>query len=228
MLLLVGANPFHTTTRERVAIAKKTVLIPPMLVDLVGNALASMDGVIFGDLDACPSCGGQVIGHDMRAKRFAVILDNEKERTIRVFVKRFYCQDCGALCYADAPFYPDTRLASPIVDLSLLLSRQMPFNQVAQHLRAMGIVVDRGTIRNYASRDFGTIRATDLFGFLLPLSLLNLATFTLDRERRPIVGAEALAACGFPPAGRASLHGRAAPEERDQRNEQEEKEERES
>ncbi|MDN5340150.1 MAG: hypothetical protein PWQ30_1259 [Euryarchaeota archaeon] len=228
MLLLVGAYPSITTAQGRVAIAKKTLPIPPMLIDLVGNALASMDGVIFDDLDACPSCGGQVIGHDMRAKRFAVILDNEKERTIRVFVKRFYCQDCGALCYADAPFYPDTRLAAPVVDLCLLLAQQMPYNQVAQHLRAMGIVVDRGTIRNYASRDFGTIRATDLFGFLLPLSLLNLATFTLDRERRPIVGAEALAACGFPPAGRAPLHGRAAPEERDQRNEQEEKEERES
>ncbi|MCC7555441.1 MAG: hypothetical protein KO254_04875 [Methanoculleus marisnigri] len=221
-------TPFIQLARERVAIAKKTVPIPPMLVDLVGNALASMDGVIFADLDACPSCGGQVIGHDMRAKRFAVMLDNERERTIRVFVKRFYCQDCGALCYADAPFYPDTRLASPIVDLCLLLSRQMPFNQVAQHLRAMGIVVDRGTIRNYASRDFGTIPATDLFGFLLPLSLLNLATFTLDRERRPIVGAEALAACGFPPAGRAAFRNRRAPEERDQRYEQEEKEERES
>ncbi|WP_301677325.1 hypothetical protein [Methanoculleus methanifontis] len=199
-----------------------------MLVDLVGNALASMDGVIFADLDACPSCRGQVIGHDMRAKRFAVILDNGRERTIRVFVKRFYCQDCGALCYADAPFYPETRLASPIVDLCLLLSQQMPFNQVAQHLRAMGIVVDRGTIRNYASRNFGTIPATDLFGFLLPLSLLNLATFTLDRERRPIVGAEALAACGFPPAGRAAFHSRGSPKERDHRYEQEKKEERES
>ncbi|WP_243668856.1 hypothetical protein [Methanoculleus chikugoensis] len=204
-----------------------------MLVDLVGNALASMDGAIFDGLDACPSCGGQVIGHDMRAKRFAVMHDNGKEHTVRVFVKRFYCRDCGALCYADAPFYPpDTRLASPIVDLCLLLSQQMPFNQVAQHLRAMGgIVVDRGgTIRNYASRDFGTIPATNLFGFLLPLSLLNLATFTLDRERRPIVGgAEALAACGFPPAGRTSLRGRGGtPEERNQRNEQEEKEERES
>jgi hypothetical protein len=206
---------------------KKMLPIPPMLVDLVGNALASMDGVIFADLAACPSCRGQVIGHDMRAKRFAVILDQGKEHTIRVFVKRFYCQDCNALCYADAPFYPDTRLASPIVDLCILLSQQMPFNQVAQHLLAMGIVVDRGTIRNYASRDFGAIPATNLFGFLLPLPLLNLATFALSREGRPIVGAEVLAACGFPPANRAPPHGRATPEERDQRDEQEEKEERE-
>lgn len=198
---------------------KKTLPVPPMLVDLVGNALASMDGVKFTDLDACPSCGGPVTGHDLRAKRFAVILDNERERTIRVNVKRFYCQQCGTLCYADAPLYPDTRLASPVVDLCLLLSQQMPFNQAAQHLRTMGIVVDRGTIRNYASRDFGTIPATELFGFLLPLSLLNLATFALDRQRRPITGAEALVACCFPPAGRAALRDRRSPEERNQRYE---------
>ncbi|WP_332449547.1 hypothetical protein [Methanoculleus sp.] len=198
---------------------KKTVPVSPMLADLVGSALTAMDGVKFTDLSACPSCGGPVTGHDLRAKRFAVILEGERERTIRVYVKRFYCQQCNTLCYAEAPFYPDTRLAAPIVDLCLLLSQQMPFNQVAHYLRAMGIVVDRGTIRNYASRDFGTIPAAELFGLLLPLSLLNLATFVLGHERRPIVGAEALAACGLPTTGRAALHGRGSPEERDQRDE---------
>jgi hypothetical protein len=194
----------------------KKLPVPPMLVDLVGNALTSMDGVEFTDLAACPSCGGPVTGHDLREKRFAVLLDDGKERTIRVNVKRFYCRQCNALCYADAPFYPDTRLASPIVDLCVVLAQQMPFNRAAHYLRAMGIVVDRGTIRNYASRDFGAIPATELFGLPLPLSLLNLATFALDRERRPIVGAEALAACGFPPADRTALHNRSAPEQRDQ------------
>jgi len=198
---------------------KKTIPVSPMFADLVGNALVAMDGVTFTDLSACPSCGGQVTGHDLREKRFAVILDGEKERTIRVCVKRFYCKECNALCYAESPFYPDTRLAAPIVDLCLLLSHRMPFNLVAQYLRAMGIVVDRGTIRNYASRDFGTIPATELFGLLLPLSLLNLATFVLGHERRPIAGAEALAACGFPTTGRAALHGARSPKERDQRDE---------
>ncbi|MFA7073480.1 MAG: hypothetical protein WC138_13370 [Methanoculleus sp.] len=198
---------------------KKTLPVPPMLTDLVGNALASMDGVKFTDLDACPSCGGPVAGHDLRAKRFAVILEHGEERTIRVYVKRFYCQKCGRLCYADAPFYPDTRLGSPIVDLCLLLSEQMPFNRVAQHLKAMGIVVDRGTIRNYASRDFGAIPAAELFGLPLPLSLLNLSISAIGRERGPIVGAEALAACGFPPADRAAPQGRRSPKERDQRYE---------
>jgi hypothetical protein len=82
----------------------------------------------------------------------------------------------------------------------------------------MGIVVDRGTIRNYASRDFGAIPATELFGLPLPFSLLNLAISALGRERCPIIGAEALVACGFPPAGRAAFAGRGSPEERNQRN----------
>ncbi|MDV2482105.1 transposase family protein [Methanoculleus sp. Wushi-C6] len=200
---------------------KKKILISPMLVDLVGNALASMDGVKFTELDACPSCGGPVTGHDFREKRFAVLLDNGKEQTIRVHVKRFYCRQCGALCYADAPFYPDTRLAAPVVDFCLVLAQRMPFNRVAEYLRAMGIVVDRGTIRNYASRDFGKIPVTELFGLPLPFSLLNLAISALGRESYPIVGAEALAACGFPPAGRAALSGsgRRSPEERYQRYE---------
>jgi hypothetical protein len=43
---------------------KKKLLIPPMLADLVDNALASMDGVKFTDLEVCPSCGGPVTGHD--------------------------------------------------------------------------------------------------------------------------------------------------------------------
>ncbi len=213
----MDAYTFRTAEQESIAIAKKTLLVPPILVDLVGNALTAMDGVKFTSLDACPSCGGQVTGHDLRPKRFAVILENGKERAIRVFVKRFYCRQCGSLCYADAPFYPDTRLASPVVDLCLLLSQRMPFNRVAEHLRALGIVVDRGTVRNYASRDFGTIPATELFGLPLPLSLLNLAISTLGREGGPVMGAEALAACGLPPADRAAPRGRGFPEERDQR-----------
>lgn len=217
MFLSADAHTFRTPGQESIAITKNILPIPPMLVDLIGSALAAMDGMKFTDLAACPSCDGPVTGHDLRAKRFAVMLEDGEERTIRVSVKRFYCQNCGRLCYADAPFYPDTRLAAPIVDLCILLSEQMPFNRVAQHLRAMGIIVDRGTIRNYASRDFGTIPATELFGIPLPLSLLNLAISTLGRERCPIIGAEALTACGFPPADRTAPHSKGPLKERDQR-----------
>jgi hypothetical protein len=70
------------------------------------------------------------------------------------------------------------------------------------------------------------IPATELFGLLLPLSLLNLATFNLGLESRPITGAEALAACGLPSAGRAAPHDGGSLKERNQRYEEKEKEER--
>ncbi len=202
----------------------KKIPIPPMLTDLVGSALAAMDGVEFSRLDACPSCGGVVAGHDTRKKRFAVILEDSRQRTIHVRVKRFHCIRCGSLCYADAPFYPDTRQGSPVVDLCVLLSARMPYHRAARTLKALGIVVDRGTVRNYARRDFGRIPCLELFGVPLPLSLLNL--FTFGSKRGPVVGAEALAACGFPAAVRAALHYRRPPEERDQRDEEKDEEER--
>lgn len=185
-----------------------------------------MDSVEFTDLDACPSCGGAVVGHDMRAKRFAVMLDQGQKRTIRVYVRRFHCEDCGRLCYADEPFYPGTRLGSPIVDLCRLLSEQMPFNRTAEYLRAMGIVVDRGTVRNYAALEIAPTPATEIFGFPIPLSLLNLSISAIRRERSPIVGTEALVACGFPSTDRTALSGGWSPKEWDQRYEEEEEEER--
>ncbi len=132
-----------------------------MLIDLVGSALVSMDGVAFTELDACPSCGGSLTGHDLRKKRFAVVMEGGKPRVIHVHVKRFYCNRCKNLCYAEAPFYPETRLGSPVVDLCALLAARMPFHRVARLLAAMGVIVDRGTIRNYAARDFGRIPYTE-------------------------------------------------------------------
>ncbi|MDN7023923.1 hypothetical protein FGU65_03275 [Methanoculleus sp. FWC-SCC1] len=203
----------------------KKVLLPPMLIDLVGSALASMDGVTFTERDACPSCGGALTVHDLRKKRFAVLLEDGKRRVIHVFVKRFYCTRCGSLCYAEEPFYPDTRLGSPVVELSLLLAARMPYHRASRLLKAMGIVVDRGTIRNYAARDLPRVPYTELFGVPLPLSLLNLSLSAVGSKGRRVVGAEALAACGFPAADRAPLQERGLSKERDQRDKEKQKEE---
>ena len=142
---------------------KRTIPVSPILADLIGSALASMDGVRFTDLDACPSCGGPVAGHDLRAKRFAVVLDQGRVRTIRVYVKRFYCQTAAASA-VPSTLLPWHALARP--SSTLPSSKQMPFNRAAEHLRAIGIVVDRGTIRNYASRRWPYQQW--LFGFPLP------------------------------------------------------------
>lgn len=203
--------------------------VPPMILALVQGAVTALDGIQFLDLDACPFCGGMVKAHDTKQKRFARIVDEDGERDIKVVVKRFHCTSCGRLAYADAPFYPGTRYGSPIVDLCVVLSRIAPFHQVHRMLQAMQLAVDRGTVRNYADRDFGAVPATELFGIPLPLSILHLSTIVIGIDKtHPVTGAELIAACGFPPAHRTPSPPPRPGDERNQGDEKEENEERKS
>jgi hypothetical protein len=193
--------------------------IPPMAADLIQAALFAFDGVEFAGLSICSACGGPVQGYDSRQKKFAVLREGDSERTISVQVKRFTCRACGRLCYAGEPFYPDTRIGSPVIDLFCTLSATMPPARAARVIDAIGIVVDRTTWRNYAGRNFGEIPAVDAFGMHLPFSLLSLSALAARAvEGGRIPGAEALAACGFPSAHRASPHRPLPPEERDERD----------
>ncbi len=203
----------------------KQMPVPPMLETLVHSALCRMEGIEFDHLDACDACGGEVRGHDCKRKRFASIRgEGGKVREISVLVKRFRCTRCGKLCYADSPFYPDTRYGTPIVDLCSVLCREMPYHRAARLMDAMGIVIDRGTIRNYAGRDFGNIPYTKILGIPLPLSLLHLSTAALRfDERSPVIGAEALSACRLPSAARAALGPGRLSEQGNQRDEQQQK-----
>jgi hypothetical protein len=205
----------------------KRPVIPPMLQTIVYDSICEMDGIEFFEHGACPSCGGSVKGHDIKRKTFARVIEQGKERDVSVLVKRFRCTRCGRLCYADAPFYPDTRLGSPVVDLAVTCARTMPFHRAARLLEAMNLRIDRGTIRNYTARDFGKIPYAEIFGYPVPLSLLHLSTVILRLDKTsPVIGAEILAACRHPSASGA-LPLRTAPrEERDQRNKEKEKEER--
>ena len=93
----------------------------------------------------------------------------------------------------------------------------------------MGIVIDRGSVRNYANRDFGEIPTADMFGMRLPLSILSISSLAASAgEGSGIIGADVLAACGFPSANRAALHSLSTGKKGDQRQEQEEKKERET
>ena len=205
----------------------KTPRFPPIVTDLIQTALLACDGVEFSDRAACPSCGGAVSGYDTRNKQFAVIIENEQERVIRVRVKRFSCKSCKRLCYADEPFYPDTRMGSPLIDLCKTFAATIPFCRTATSLSRLGIVIDRGSVRNYAKRDFGKIPMADIFNMRLPFSIISLSSLASSAgEGRGIKGAEVLAACGFPSARRTILHHTRAGEEREQRQEEEEKEER--
>ncbi len=201
--------------------------IPPMLVDLVQTALTACDGTYFDNRNACPSCGGSLSGYDKKKKQFAVLIEGEERRPVHVIVKRFSCQVCKKVCFANEPFYPGTRTGSPVVDLCLTLSGTMPFTRTAIYLEEMGIFVDRMTVRNFSRLDVPEIPTADIFSIHLPMSIVSLSTLAAGlREGGCIEGAEALAACGFPSAHRAAPHRPVTEEEGDQRDKEDNKEER--
>ncbi len=201
--------------------------IHPLLADVVQTALLACNGIIFDTLSACPECGGKLSGYDRKKKQFVIMHDQGKRIPVHVMVKRFACQECGIVCFAEEPFYPATRAGSPIVDLCVTLSATMPFSRAAVYLEHLGILIDRGTVRNYARSAYHGIPTTDLFGIRLPLSIVSLSELaTRFGEGGRIPGTEALAACGFPSAYRAATDGLLSPEKRNERNKEKDKEER--
>jgi len=178
-----------------------------MLAVLVQAGLNAVDGISFTSLAACPSCGGPVSGYDTRRKVFAVIREDDRERILQVTVKRFSCLQCGRIVNADEPFYPGTRIGSPVVDLCLTLSAHMPPNRTAAWLDGMDIILDRTSCRNYIRNLSHPVPASNLFGIGLPLSVISLSSLaSRGYQGGAISGAEVLAACSFPSALRTPLH----------------------
>lgn len=153
----------------------RPVRVPPMLQTLVQAGFAAVEGKEFSTLDACPHCGGEVSGYDRKMRKFVTLLEGGSERDIHVTVRRFRCTRCGAVVPARAPFYPGTRIGSPVVDLCIVLSRSRTPGKTAAFLRELGIAVDRATVRNLNERDFGEIPTTEMFGTVLPQSAVSLS-----------------------------------------------------
>jgi len=198
-----------------------------MLPTVIQAGIGNLDGQLFSSLDACPSCGGDLVGYDTRKRFFITLAEPDGDLDIFVFVKRFRCRSCGRVSPAKAPFYPDTRIGAPVVDLCVTLSQEMRCSRAARLINALGIVIDRGTVRNYYnSRGFATPPATEFFGFRLPVSLISLTMFTPGSfQPGPVIGAEPLVTPGRPSTDRAfpylmPLH------ERYERNEQKKEEKR--
>jgi hypothetical protein len=174
----------------------KTPRIPPLVTDIIQAALSSLDGMEFTGIISCPLCGGILQGYDRKKKKFAVLREQTGERVITVRVKRFHCRKCGNLCYADEPFYPDTRIGSPVLDIFSSLSATMPPSRAARVIDAMGIVVNRTTWRYYTGRPFPEIPVLEVFGMRLPLSVVRLSDIAVQSgESDP---ADVIAACGYP------------------------------
>jgi len=205
----------------------KSPRIPPLIIDIVQSGLLACEGIVFETRDSCPVCGGTLSGYDTKKKQFGVIREEENNRRIHIVVKRFSCRQCDAVCFADEPFYPETRIGSPLVDLCRTLAAGRSFNRATVFMAHMGIIIDRGTVRNYAYRRFPEIPSTELYGIRLPISIISLADLaTRFGEGSRIPGAEALAACGFPSAYRAPPDRLLPPEKRNEGNEEKDKEER--
>jgi hypothetical protein len=200
-----------------------------MATDIVQTAISAFDGVEFTHLLSCDKCGGPVQGYDTKTKKFAVLHDGDRTRVITVRVRRFTCRNCKSLCYADEPFYPGTRIGSMIIDLFLTLATTMPRSRAARVIEAMGIVVDRTTWQHYTGEMIPDIQTADVFGMRLPLSVLSISGLAAAcGEGGRIIGAEALAVCGFPSAYRAPADRAVAVQKRDERDEEEEEEKGES
>ena len=180
--------------------------IPPILASIVQAGLTAVDGTTFSELAACPACGGPVSGYDTKKKVFAILRDESGERTLRVTVKRFYCRACDRIVNADEPFYPGTRVGSPVIDLCLTLAATMPANRTAAYLEAMGVVMDRTSCRLYIKNHARPVPSSDLFGIMMPISVVSLSGLADNAGKGAAVrGADVLAACGFPSADRAAL-----------------------
>ena len=170
-----------------------------MLSDIVLTTLSSCEGVLFDEGHACPYCGGELSGFDVKRKQFVTVKVGDRHTIIHVLVKRFRCRQCGRVSPANQPFYPDTRIGSPVVDLCVTLGETMPYSRVSSCLAEMGIVVDRWSVRNYVQNNVRSIPAADLFGFRIPLSIVSLSSLAMGMSGGGKVDGQALLnACGNP------------------------------
>ena len=175
--------------------------IPPILSDLLCETVSACDGVVFDRSGPCPRCGGRPSGYDTRKKQFAVILEHDRKRTVQVVVRRFSCPGCGTVWCADGPFYPGTRIGSPVVDLCITLGQTMPCTRVSTYLAGAGIVVDRWSVRNYVLGNRRPCPSMEMFGIRLPGSMVALSSLVAAATKEAPLDADAiLAACNYPSA----------------------------
>lgn len=172
-----------------------------MIKDIIQTAVIVFDKREFTFCSKCPQCGGDVQGYDTRSKKFATVMENEKERIITVRVKRFTCKSCRKICYADSPFYPHTHIGSPVIDLFCSLSTTMPASRAARIIDMAGIIIDRTTWKNYRGRKFPDVPVVEILGMRLPVSIVTLSNIASESGETGIPGSsEILDACGYPSA----------------------------
>jgi len=177
---------------------RRQPFISPVISDLIYQAVKGVAGVQFTDSIPCPLCKGMLISHDMKRRRFSTVFLPDGQEHIYVYVKRFHCRECGSLCYSPSPFYEKSRFGSPVVDLCLTLASNHSYSYAASLMNRFGIVIDRGTVRKTVLAYSHEVISTDIFGLLLPQSVLALSALVTTTDTGvKLNGRDVLTACGF-------------------------------
>lgn len=150
--------------------------VPLILENIIHTALMACDGVRFRAGTYCPHCGGTLSRYDERKRRFALLIEDEKKIVVNVLIQRSYCHSCDRIIEPPAPFYPGTRIGAPVVDLCRSLSSVMPCTRASSYLEQMGVVVDRWSVRHYAQSPLPVCPSMDVFGMMIPVSIISLST----------------------------------------------------
>ena len=171
-----------------------------MFGELVITALCGVSNMIFMDPPPCPTCHETskktLLDHGMLKRRFATAIIDDKKIKISVSVKRYICKQCGQVVCAHSPFYPNTRLGSPVVDLAISLASRYSFYQTSQIMEVLNISISRSAIRTLAQSREWNITTVPLSGLVLPASLLSLGTL-ISTSHRHLTPEDVLVACGF-------------------------------
>lgn len=165
-----------------------------MLTATISMGIASVDGMLFKERGPCPHCGGRPMPYDTKTKHYATLVTRTGTKTISVHIRRYLCKDCGALLYAEEPFYPDTRMGSAVIDLALNLSRTNSYSHASAIMNALGIQMNRSSVRNYALSNLPMTGFSSLYGLPLPNSLIAL----LGKNFSGSETTEILRASGYP------------------------------
>lgn len=187
--------------------SRHLVKIPSMLVGMISIGLPLMDGMLFKNIHECPHCGGRPFPHDTKEKNYVTLITPEGTKKITVKVRRYRCKECGALLYADEPFYPDTRVGSAIIDLAVSLSKIYSFSHTAEIMKALGIDIDRGSVRNYAMSNLPMTPTSFLYGMQLSDSFISLVSKCASYGGN-VSPDEILASSGYPSSYRAPEDGK--------------------
>ncbi|MDO9324048.1 MAG: hypothetical protein Q7T80_03725 [Methanoregula sp.] len=180
--------------------------LPPMLINIVQAAILVCEGTQYPVGGTCIACGGILSGYDTREKRFAVICDDDGDRTVEVFLHRAYCRSCGRIQMPEEPFYPGTRVGSPVVDLCRAFSTTMSCGLVTRRLGQMGITVDRWSVRSYCSLALPPPPVVAAFGMNVPVSIISLSALAgMQGDNGCASGNDVLTACNHPSRNRFLL-----------------------